>query len=405
MPGLVPVEQALETILATAGQPLDMQSVPLIKAHGRTLARTLRALRSQPSFDASAMDGYAARSADLAPQSLLRVIGESRAGSGFRGAVAAGQCVRIFTGAPLPEGADTIILQENATLAGTLVSVQQDEPAGRYIRRKGLDFAEGDALLAAGSRLGANEIALAAAMNYADIAVVRQPRVAVLATGDELVRPGGSVGADQIIASNSFAVAAMVAESGGSAIDLGIVPDDVEQLSAAIRTAEQHHADILVTLGGASVGDYDLTQQALAAVGMELAFWKIAMRPGKPLMHGRIGAMRVLGLPGNPVSAIVCALLFLRPLILALLGDSMAARDPSEPAFLGSNLAANDGRQDYLRASLRLDAEGRPVATAFGLQDSSVLTVLARSQCLIVRQPFAPAAASGSPCRILRIRQ
>jgi len=404
MPGLMSVEQALATILGTARQPLDCQSVPLINAHGRTLARALPALRAQPPFAASAMDGYAARSADLAQGTVLHVIGESRAGSGFHGAVAAGQCVRIFTGAPLPDGADTIILQENATAAGTELSVHQGEPAGRYIRPKALDFAQGDVLLSQGSRLGPNEIALAAAMNYADIPVVRKPRVAILSTGDELVRPGAAVGADQIVASNSFAVAAMVAESGGSAINLGIVPDDRDHLAAAIRAAERQRADILVTLGGASVGDYDLTQQALEDAGMQLTFWKIAMRPGKPLMHGRIGDMRVLGLPGNPVSAIVCALLFLRPLVRALLGDRAAGGDPSEPARLASDLAANDSRQDYLRATLRQDEDGQPLAAAFDLQDSSVLSVLARSQCLIVRPPFAAAAAAGSPCRIIRIR-
>ncbi len=402
-PGLVPVEQALATILATARQPLECQSAPVSEAHGRTLARALPALRAQPPFDASAMDGYAARSADVAQRSLLRVIGESRAGAGFRGTVATGQCVRIFTGAPVPAGADTIVLQENATLAPPQVIVRQGEPAGRYIRRKGLDFGEGEVLLSAGTRLGPNEIALAAAMNYATIPVTRQPRVAILAAGDELVRPGERVGADQIVASNGFAVAAMVAESGGAAIDLGIVPDDTEALTAAIEAASQHQADILVTLGGASVGDHDLTQQALGAVGMELAFWKIAMRPGKPLLHGRIGEMRVLGLPGNPVSAIVCAHLFLRPLMRALLGDPAAAADPCEPARLGSDLGENDSRQDYLRAALRHDEEGRPVATAFELQDSSVLTVLARSQCLIVRKPFEKAAAAGSPCRIIQI--
>jgi molybdopterin molybdotransferase len=400
-PGLVPVEQALATILASARQPLECHSVPLIEAHGRTLARALPALRAQPPFDASAMDGYAARAADLAQR--LHVIGESRAGAGFHGTVGPGQCVRIFTGAPLPAGADTVVLQENTTLALPQVTVHQGEPAGRYIRRKGLDFHKGEVLLSAGTRLGPNEIALAAAMNYATIPVTRQPRVAILAVGDELVRPGEPLGADQIVASNGLAVAAMVAEGGGAAIDLGIVPDDIGALAAAIDVARQRQADILVTLGGASVGDYDLTQQALGAVGMELAFWKIAMRPGKPLMHGRIGEMRILGLPGNPVSAIVCALLFLQPLMRALLGDPAAAADPSEAARLGADLGENDGRQDYLRAALRDDEEGRPVATAFELQDSSVLSVLARSQCLIVRKPFEKAAMAGSPCRIIRI--
>jgi molybdopterin molybdotransferase len=403
MPELLAVEEALARILASAEPMLPSEAVPLVEAQGRTLAKALAALRSQPPFNASAMDGYAARSMDLEPRRPLRLIGESRAGYAFHGTVGSNQCVRIFTGAPLPDGADTVILQENAAVADGEITVLKGERAGRYIRQTGLDFHAGETLLPAGSRLGASEIALAAAMNYAVIPAVRQPRVAILATGDELVRPGAILGPDQIVASNGYAVAAMVRDAGGAPIDLGLARDDFDQLSQAIAKAQQHQADILVTLGGASVGDHDLTQEALVRAGMNLAFWKIAMRPGKPLMHGRIGAMRVLGLPGNPVSAIVCALLFLQPLVRALLGDPSAASDRSEPALLGGDLDANDRRQDYLRAALRRNAAGWPVATAFGLQDSSVLTLLARAQCLIIRAPFAPPVPAGSPCRIIRI--
>ena len=349
------------------------------------------------------MDGYALRADDLATvPRRLRVIGASAAGHGFNGALAAGEAVRIFTGAPVPPGADTVIIQENTTADGDQVTILEAEARGRNIRLAGLDFNEGDALLTRGLRLGPCELALAAAMNHATVPVTRRPRIALLATGDELVKPGDALGPDQIVTSNTYAVGAYAEAAGAEVIDLGIAGDTFAAIEAGIRAARAAEADVLVTLGGASVGDHDLVQTALANEGMELGFWKIAMRPGKPLMHGRIGDMRILGLPGNPVSAIVCGVLFLIPLIRALAGDPLAGADQTESAVLGGDLPPNDSRQDYLRATL-VGTEGLPVATPFGRQDSSMLRVLARSHCLVVRPPHAPAAKAGDPCRIIRL--
>jgi molybdopterin molybdotransferase len=348
------------------------------------------------------MDGYAVRAADIAAvPARLRVVGVSAAGHGFAGPVGPGEAARIFTGARVPDGADTILIQEDARADGDWVEARASEPLGRYVRRAGLDFAAGDALLEAGRLMGPAELALAAAMNHASLAVVRRPRVAVLATGDELVPPGAEPGPDQIVASNNFAVGAYARRAGADVVDLGIAGDDFPALEAAIRRARDLKADVLVTLGGASVGDHDLVQTALTREGMELGFWRIAMRPGKPFMHGRIGDMRILGLPGNPVSAIVCAALFLVPLVRALSGDRAAGADATRPATLGADLPANDQRQDYLRATLSNVTEGLPVATAFTRQDSSMLGVLAAAHALIVRPPHAPPAKAGEPCRIL----
>lgn len=402
--GLLSVADALARILASASHPLAPQIVPLAQALGRTLAEPLAARRSQPPFAGSAMDGYAVRAADIRTVPVeLRLIGESRAGHGCEETLAAGEAVRIFTGAPLPAGADTIVLQEDVSAEPGQILVRQSEPEGRYIRRAGLDFLTGAALLRAGTRLGAVELGLAAAMNHPSVPVVRRPRVVIVATGDELVEPGEAPGRDQIVASNAIAVAGLVEEAGGEALYHGIVGDDPAALAGAIGRAQRAASDILVTLGGASVGDHDLVHSVLLERGMRLDFWKIAMRPGKPLIHGRLGEMRVLGLPGNPVSAIVCALIFLRPLILALLGDPLAAADPTEPAVLGAAIEANDSRQDYMRAALAKPCDALPVATAFAVQDSSMLGLLAQAGCLIVRPPFAASALAGSACRIIRL--
>jgi molybdopterin molybdotransferase len=316
--------------------------------------------------------------------------------------VGPGEAVRIFTGAPVPTGADTVIIQENTTAEADLVTILQPEHMGRNIRAAGLDFVRGDILLARGTRLGPCELALAAAMNHATLPVTRRPRIALLATGDELVQPGEALGPDQIVTSNTFAVGAYAQAAGAEVIDLGIAGDTFAAIEAGIGAARAAGADVLVTLGGASVGDHDLVQTALTREGMELGFWKIAMRPGKPLMHGRIGEMRILGLPGNPVSAIVCGVLFLIPLIRALAGDQQAGSDPTESAVLGCDLPTNDSREDYLRATLTPGA-GLPVATPFSRQDSSMLRVLARSHCLVVREPEAAAAKAGEHCRIIRL--
>ena len=401
---LLSVADARARVLAGVGPRGPAERVGLRAAYGRTLAADVPALRLQPPAALSAMDGYAVRAADLAaPGARLRLVGASAAGHGFSGAVGPGETVRIFTGAPLPPGADAVLMQEDAEADGSQVVARISVPADRHVRAAGIDFKPGDTLLKAGRRLGAGEIALAAAMNHADLPVVRQPRVALLATGDELVLPGSPVGPDQIVASNTFAVAAYVESAGGTIIDLGIARDDMSALVAGVEGARAAAADILVTVGGASVGDHDLVKPALAAQGMELGFWRIAMRPGKPLLHGRLGPMSILGLPGNPVSAIVCGLLFLRPLVRAMSGDRAPALDLAEPAVLGASVKANDVRQDFLRATLHRRDDGVLIATPFKAQDSSLLSVLSQAQALLVRAPHAPAAEAGTSCRILRL--
>jgi molybdopterin molybdotransferase len=397
------VAQARARILTNIPQHRPVETVVLERALGRTLALDLAAKRTQPPKAVSAMDGYAVRAADLAQLPVkLKPIGESTAGHGFSGFLGPKETVRIFTGAPVPDGCDTILVQENARVEGGFVEPLQSVASGRHIRVKGIDFTEGEVLLAAGTRLGASNIALAAAMNFAEVAVTRRPRVGILATGDELVHPGAAIGADQIIASNSFAIAALVEAAGAEPLDLGIARDELGALDERIATARAA-ADVLVTLGGASVGDHDLVKPALARRGMELNFWKIAMRPGKPVFHGRVGPMIILGLPGNPVAASVAGMVFLVPLLRALCGDPEAGRDESEPAILGKALRGNDSRQDYLRATLRPSETGLPVATPFELQDSSLLRLLAQAQCLVIREPHAEPAAAGDLCRIIRL--
>ena len=399
--GLLPVGDALARILADV-PPMPAETVPIAEARGRTLAADCAARRTQPPFPTTAMDGYAVRGADVATAGArLRLIGESAAGHGFAGRIGPGEAVRIFTGAPLPEGADTILIQEHARAEGGAIVTTEAAATGLFVRRAGLDFAEGQVLLAAGRRLGATELGLAAAMNHAALAVRRRPRVGILATGDELVMPGETPGPDQIVASNNLAVAAAVEAAGGEAVMLGIAADTFGALEASIADARAHAVDILVTIGGASVGDHDLVQSALAREGMTLGFWRIAMRPGKPLMFGTLGGMRLLGLPGNPVSSIVCALIFLRPLIRAMLGQPDAGADETRPARLGAAMKANDERQDYVRARITGEDGGVPVVAPHARQDSSMLSTLAASDALIIRAPHAPDAAAGMPCRIL----
>jgi molybdopterin molybdotransferase len=404
MSGLIPVAEALARVLGSVTGPTAAETVPLAEAAGRTLADDVSATRTQPPFPASAMDGYAVRSADAGQvDAVLRVIGTSAAGHGFSGRIGAGETVRIFTGAPVPEGADAILIQEDARAEGDRVRVAEPVEPNRFIRRAGLDFTAGEVLLSAGMTLDARRLALAAAAGHPRLPVRRRPLVAILATGDELVTPGATPAWDQIVASNSLALAALAAEAGAEILDLGIAADDHGALEDAFRRARAARADLLVTLGGASVGDHDLVQAALAREGLELGFWRVALRPGKPLMHGRLGDMLVIGLPGNPVSSIVCGLLFVVPAIRALQGDPQAGADRSEPATLGRDLPANDGRADYMRASLAL-APGRvPVATPEQRQDSSMLAVLGRAEALLIRAPHESAARAGDPCRIIRL--
>jgi molybdopterin molybdotransferase len=401
---MISVAEALARVLASAPKPLAAESVAIEAALGRTLANDLYALRTQPPFANSAMDGYALRAADTAQApARLRVIGESAAGRAFSGALGANQAVRIFTGAPMPEGADSVLIQENAERDGDFLIVKAREAPRHNVREAGIYFVEGELLLPAGRRLSPRDLALAAAANHPTVAAPRRPRVAVLATGDELVRPGAALGPSQIVASNNYAIAGIVAACGAESIDLGIAADEMGALARSFRRAQEIEADVLVTLGGASIGDYDLVQRALVDAGLELGFWRIAMRPGKPLMQGRLGAMRVLGLPGNPVSAIVCATLFLAPLLRALVGDPSAGADASELAACGSDIGANDMRQDYLRARLAIDARGGLIATPFTNQDSSLVKLLAQAQCLLIRPPHAPPAKRGEACRIVRL--
>ena len=399
---LTPVAEALSAVLADA-EPLGSETVPLAAAAGRVLAGPVAANRTQPPFDASAMDGYAVRSADLGTlPAILRVIGESAAGGSHDGTVGPGEAVRIFTGAPVPPGADAILVQEDTRPAGTgRIEAMAGVAPGRSVRHRGIDFAEGALLLPAGRIIDPAALGLAAAANHPALPVVRRPRVAILATGDELRLPGETPGPNEIIASNSFTLAAQVRDNGGEPIDLGIAPDRLDRIRTAIDAAIDAGADVLVTLGGASVGDHDLVRQALIEAGMTLDFWKIAMRPGKPMMTGRLGAMRVLGLPGNPVSSFVCARLFLAPLLRVLAG--LPAPDGPVDAVLATPMKANDEREDYVRAEA-WQADGRWHARPFPVQDSSMLTTLANASALIVRPPLAPAAAVGDPCRVLLLR-
>jgi molybdopterin molybdotransferase len=401
---LLPVEDALSRLLAAARPIAETEQVSLHEANGRVLAADLMARLTQPPFDASAMDGYALRAEDAAEVgSILTVVGESAAGHGFSGTVASREAVRIFTGAPVPDGADSILLQEDAEkLEGGRIRTQFAVTKGRHIRPRGQDFAEGDVALSVDLRLDFSHLTLAAAMNHAALPVFRRPRVAILATGDELVSPGTPLGPSQIIGSNTFGIAALARENGAEVIDLGIVADNRDLLLEAIERARSSGVDVLVTLGGASVGDHDLVQSTLVSAGMELDFWRIAMRPGKPLMVGRLGAMQVLGLPGNPVSSLVCGLLFLEPL-LCHLGHRMPPRRMAS-ATLRNGMTANDKRQDYVRARLLADGGDSPLVESFGKQDSSMMRIFSQSDCLIIRPPHAPAAEAGETVPVLLLR-
>lgn len=350
------------------------------------------------------MDGYAVRHEDISDAGAeLAVVGQSAAGRGFRGEVRRGEAVRIFTGAPLPAGADTVIIQEDTeSLPDGRIRTLFAPAKGRHIRSSGQDFEAGDVALSRGNVLDAGRLTLAASMNHEGLPVFARPRIAIVATGDELLPPGSSPGADQIIASNTFGVAAIARENGAEILDLGIVPDDREAIAAAVAKAQMAEADVLVTLGGASVGDHDLVQSTLLGCGMTLDFWRIAMRPGKPLMVGELAGMTVLGLPGNPVSSLVCALLFLEPLTrkLALLPP----RSRIISARLAAPLPANDRRQDYIRARLTVGPDGLLLAHPFTRQDLSMVKIFAQSDGLIVRRPNAPEASSGDTCDVLGLR-
>lgn len=390
---LLPVAEALARVLAGA-EPTGVERVTLLQAAGRVLAADVAATLTQPPFDTSAMDGYAVQSGDVARVPVrLRLAGESAAGHAYRGELHPGETVRISTGAPLPAGADAVVIQENTERDGDRILINEPAVSRQHIRRRGFDFSERQTLLRAGELLNERSITLAAAAGHAELAVRRKPRVAILATGDELVEPGTPPGPDQIVSSNSFGLAALVTRAGADPLPLGIARDSHEAI--ADKIARSAGADILVTIGGASVGDHDLIGPVLKSAGADLDFWKIAMRPGKPLLFGRLGDRRVLGLPGNPVSCLVTARVFLLPLIRALLGRAVV--DPIRRARLTAPLEANGPRTHYMRAALSPASDGAlPFADPLASQDSSALSLLTSADCLIIRPAGAPALAPGA---------
>jgi len=398
---LLPVEDAIARI-GDAIKKLPIEFVPVADSGGRVLAAPMIAALTQPPFDCSAMDGYAFRANDATtlPASLT-VIGESAAGKGFEGTVGVGDVVRIFTGARVPTGADTVVMQENTDRDGDTLIIKEGVELGRHIRAAGGDFIQGDSYLHEGKRLSSADVALIAAMNVPNVPVFRKPKVAFFATGNELVRPGDTPGKDQIVSSNSAGLKALIEEFGGEPIDLGIARDSEESLREhATRGLD---ADLLISIGGASVGDHDLVQSVLGSMGLDVNFWRIAMRPGKPLIFGRLKDVPFIGLPGNPVSALVCGQLYVRAAIEKLLGRA-AVHPPMMTATVSSELDANSTRRSYLRARLSKGAEGAWVATPVNQQDSSMLSALSSSHCLIMREIDAPAAPTGSAVPIVLLR-
>jgi molybdopterin molybdotransferase len=398
---VISVSDATDRILS-AFTPLGLEVVALDQALGRVLGTTVTARLDHPPQAVSAMDGYAVRSGDVQQLPVrLKVVEAIAAGTLPARAVGSGECARIFTGAALPQGADAIVIQENTEKDGDHVRIVDGGAAikGKHIRTAGNDFAQGHVGVAAGRRLTPSDIGLAAAMNWPWITVARKPRVAIISTGNELVQPGEALAPGQIVASNGFALAAFVTQCGGDAINLGIARDEESALAGLIDRAAG--ADLLLTSGGASVGEHDLVQSVLKSKGMALDFWKIAMRPGKPLMFGTLGALKVVGLPGNPVSALVTATLFVGPAIARMLGQTDLGPRIVK-ARLGIDLPANDLRQDYMRSAVTEDEQGF-VATPFGKQDSAMLSALSRSGGLVIRAPNAPAAKAGSEVEMVRL--
>ncbi len=397
---LLPVEDAISAILARV-PPVSAESVPLAEANGRVLAAPVVAAHDQPPFDASAMDGYALRAADVAPGTALKVIGMSQAGAGFAGSMGAGEAVRIFTGAPVPAGADTVIMQEEAVRDGDVVSFTAPARLGHSIRPRGNDFATGQVLVESGTMLAPMQIAVAAAANCAELSVARRPRISLLATGDELVLPGSRLGPDQIVASNSFGLAAMLAPYTELVSDHGIVTDDAALLRARLKDAFEAEPDILITTGGASVGEHDLVQDALKDLGVTLDFWRINMRPGKPLMFGTRGRTLVFGLPGNPVSAMVTAIAFIKPALRAWLGYA-------EPAPWRLPLAEatppNSARRHFMRARL-IQTDAGPALLPISQTDSGHTSSLAHADMLVIQPEHDPGQPAGAYVEAISLRQ
>jgi len=397
---MISVNEALARITDPLA-PVAAETVSLADGVGRVLAEDITARLTHPPTDVSAMDGYAVRAADVAKVPVaLTVVGEAPAGGAYDGVVGAGEAVRIFTGGPVPNGADAIVMQEVTIRKGDTVTVKQSVPANEFVRPAGLDFSTGDPGPRAGQVLTPRAIGLVASMDVPWVRVRRRPRVALLASGDELVYPGETVSQNQIVSSNSHALAALVKANGGDPVDLGIAVDTLESLRELAAGAEG--ADLLITLGGASVGDHDLVQEALGDMGLDVDFWKVAMRPGKPMISGSLGATAMIGLPGNPVSAMVCGLIFVIPALRKLLGQDAGpiARDW---ALLGAPLTANRSREAYLRGNLNRNEEGAVVAIPFDLQDSSVQSGLADANCLLVQPPNGPAMDVGDRIEVITL--
>jgi molybdopterin molybdotransferase len=396
---MISVEDATARICGTFS-PLPTEWVALANARGRVLAKDLVAQRDQPHQDVSAMDGYAVRAADLeSGKATLTMVGMAPAGGHFEGLVKPGETVRIFTGGPLPDGTDAVAIQENAEADGEKIRLTGKVTPGNFVRPAGLDIRKGEVPLSAGTVLSARDLGLAAGLNQVWLPVRRRPRIALLATGDELVRPGEALGPDRIVTTNSITLAAMIESWGGTAVDLGIIEDRPEAFAEVLP--DLAGVDLIVTLGGASVGERDLVRQVLGEDGLTLNFWKIAMRPGKPLLFGEMRGIPLLGLPGNPVSSGVCAVLFVRSAIKRL--QDLDPNLPEIPAVLGVDLDANDQRQDYLRATTKWRPDGQLEATPAARQDSSMFALFARADCLIKRQPFAENAMAGDAVTIIQL--
>lgn len=400
---MIPVAEAV-TRITDALDVLPAETVGLDAGLGRVLAEDVRARRTQPPFAVSAMDGYAVRADDIRKVPVvLRQVGAVPAGQKFEGRVGAGETVRIFTGARMPDGADTIVIQEDTTTDDDAISVLTSSSLGTYVRAAGLDFSEGEVGLLSGVRLTARSLGLIAAMNVPWLRVRRRPRVAILSTGDEIVMPGDPVGENQIVSSNGNSLVAAVRSFGGDPVQIGIAGDNRKSLLAMISAARG--TDLLVTTGGASVGEHDLIREVLGEAGMDLDFWRIAMRPGKPLMFGKLGDTPVLGLPGNPVSSLICAQIFLRPALIRMLGATLDDVALNGRARLTRALPQNDQREDYIRARLATAPDGTLEVEPFSRQDSSMGSLLAHANALVVRQPRAEAAEVGDVVDIMCLDQ
>ena len=396
---MITVDEALDRIFTRIPTPLP-ETIPLTRAHKRVLLKPLIAQHTQPPFDASAMDGYAVRAGEIVPGKPVFLAGTSQAGQRFTGMMQSGECVRIFTGAPLPIGADAVIMQENARADGNQVVFETTAKTGQSVRRKGFDFTEGKELLPAGVGLNPAMLNLAASANYAQLSVARRPRLAVLATGDELVPPGSELGPDQIVASNSYGLIPLLAPYADKVVDLGIVRDDKKALETAILGAFDYGVEVLVTSGGASVGERDYVQGVLRDLGVQLDFWKILMRPGKPLMFGTRGKTLVFGLPGNPISAFVTAAVLVRPALRLMTGHT----DPFWP-FMGVPLAAdlppNGERRHFVRGTLSRNHIGFLEVKPIAETDSNHSSSLAEADALIIQPENDPGTPAGEIVEII----